>query len=240
MPDLDKHFHKIQYGTQIISFELECSNRRTLEISVYPDLSVKVTAPLDRTLDEIKAKIHKRASWIIEQKYFFSLFLPKQSERHYVSGETHLYLGKKYRLKIVESDSEQLQLSRGIISVYTDKRDNISKIKQQLDRWYRERAKDKYEQRLDFCMHIVKKYGISKPQIRILNMSKRWGSCSKQGVMILNSHLIKASSQCIDYVIMHELCHLKYFNHGPAFYKLITRVMPDWEKRKKILEEIIL
>lgn len=231
--------HKIQYGTVILPFELEYRKRRTLEISVYPDLSVKAKAPLDRTIDEIKEKIRKRAPWIIEQKYFFSLFLPKQTERNYVSGETHLCLGKKYRLKVIESDFEQIQLTRGIISIYTKKRDNTSKIKKQLDTWYRERAKDKFEQRLDICLGKVKKYGIQQPPVRILNMSKRWGSCSKEGILILNSHLIKASSQCIDYVIMHELCHLKYFNHGSAFYNLFTKVMPDWEKRKKKLNQVI-
>jgi predicted metal-dependent hydrolase len=231
--------HRIQYGSQVITFDLEYRNRRTLEISVYPDLSIKVKAPQNRTLTEIKDKIQKRASWVMEQKYFFSLFLPKQPRRHYVSGETHLYLGNKYRLKVIESDSEQIQLTRGIISIYTKKRDDTYKIKKQFDTWYRERAKDKFEQRLDICFGKVNKYGISKPPVRILNMSKRWGSCSKEGILILNSHLIKASSQCIDYVIMHELCHLKYFNHGPAFYNLFTKVMPDWERRKKLLNQVM-
>lgn len=231
--------HKIQYGTMLISFELEHRKRRTLEISVYPDLSVKVRAPLGRTLNEVKEKVRKRASWIVEQKYFFSLFLPKQPDRHYLSGETHLYLGRKYRLKIIESDYEQIQLNRGLLSIYTGKRDNTLKIKKLLDRWYRERAKDVFKKRLELCIEKVKKHGIHRPPVRILNMSKRWGSCSKEGILILNSHLIKASSQCIDYVIMHELCHLKYFNHGTAFYNLFTKVMPDWEKRKKKLNQFI-
>ena len=71
-------------------------------------------------------------------------------------------------------------------------------------------------------------------------MKKRWGSCSKQGAIILNTELIKAPSHCIDYVILHEMCHLKYFNHGKAFYNLLVKIMPDWEKRKKRLEEVLV
>jgi hypothetical protein len=230
--------HRIQYGQQVITYSLEYRKRRTMEISVYPDLTVKVVAPLDRTLEEIGQKIHKRASWIMEQKYFFSLYLPKQPEKQYVSGETHSYLGKKYRLKIVNSTDGQVKLTRGEILISTKDRSNTKKNKQILESWYKEKADEKFSQRLDQCLKKAQKHGISSPSVQIRKMSKRWGSCSKRGTLILNSHLIKAPTQCIDYVIMHELCHIKYFNHGSAYYKLFTKMMPDWEKRKKKLETI--
>ncbi len=232
--------HRIEYGTQIISFELEYRKRKTLEISVYPDLSVKVKAPMDKTIEAVKDKIHKRASWIMEQKYFFSLYLPKQPEKQYISGETHCYLGKKYRLKIKTSDQEQVKLSRGEIVLCTRNRNASKRNKAILEKWYNDRAVDKFNERLGICMAKAQKHGIQEPTIQIRRMSKRWGSCSQRGQLILNTHLIKASSQCIDYVIMHELCHLKYFNHGSAFYKLFNRLMPDWEKRKKMLESMII
>lgn len=232
--------HKIQYGKQFISFELEYRNRKTLEISVYPDLSVKVKAPQDKSLLEIREKVQKRVSWIMEQKYFFSLFLPKQPERQYISGETHSYFGRKYRLKVVSSDNEQVKLVRGVLYLHTKDRNNSQRNKKILDQWYRERAVEVFEKRLSKCLEKAGKHGIVKPPVQIRSMSKRWGSCSKTGTLILNSHLVKAPSQCIDYVIMHELCHLKYFNHSSAFYKLFTQMMPDWEKRKKQLEGISL
>ena len=231
--------HKIKYGSQIIPFQLEYRKRKTLAISVYPDMSVRVKAPLKRTYCEIEKKVRKRAAWIIEQRYFFSLFLPIQPAKKYISGESHFYLGRQYRLKVVSSTEEQVVLKRGIINVYTKDRNNSSQIKTLLGRWYKQRGTIKYAERLKLYYAKTKRHGIVLPNIQIRMMKKRWGSCSKQGSIILNTQLIKAPSHCIDYVIMHELCHLKYFNHGKLFYNLLVKVMPDWEKRKKRLEQVI-
>ena len=233
-------YHKIKYGSQIISFQLEYRNRKTLEISVFPDMSVKVVAPAKRSYKEIEAKVRKRAAWIIEKRYFFSLYLPKQPAKKFVSGESHFYLGKQYRLKVINSTECKVVLKRGVINVYTENRRDSTKIKMFLDQWHRQRAKIKFTERLKLCYAKVKKYGVSCPDIQIRKMKKRWGSCSNQRAIILNTELIKAPSHCIDYVIMHEICHLKHFDHGKAFYKLLVKVMPDWEKRKKRLETVLL
>ena len=116
--------HKIKYGSKVLPFQLEYRKRKTLEISVYPDMSVRVKAPLKRTYCEIEEKVRKRAAWIIEQRYFFSLFLPIQPAKKYVSGESHFYLGKQYRLKVVRSIEEKVVLKRGIINVYTKNRND--------------------------------------------------------------------------------------------------------------------
>ena len=232
--------HRIKYGEKVITFDLEFRQRKTLEISVFPDLSVRVKAPVERNIDEVLAKVRKRASWILEQKYFFSLFLPNFPPRKYISGETHFYLGKQYRLKVNKSDEEDVLLRRGILQVFTDNRNISSRIKFLLEDWYKNRAQVKFVERLDICYDKVRKYGFAKPKLQIRNMAKRWGSCSPTGKMILNTHLIKASSYCIDYVIMHELCHLIHQNHSRAFYRLLTRILPDWETRKKRLDRILI
>ena len=232
-------FHKIKYGSQIIPFELEHRKRRTLEISVYPDLSIKVKAPLDRTIEEVRDKIRKRALWILEQRYFFSLYLPKQPEKTYFSGEAHYYLGKQYRLKISKSNIEEVVLKRGMFLVYTKDRKKQSHIKTLLEKWYLAHAREQFEKRISLCVKKASNYGIEVPELQIRKMSKRWGSCSKRGRITLNIHLVKAPSHCIDYVIMHELCHVKFFNHGKNFYNLLNKVMPDWQRRKKRLEEIV-
>ena len=239
MSDNGQHIHRIKYGSKIISFELEYRERKTLEISVYPDLVVRVKAPSERTLDEIREKIRKRAAWILEQKYFFSLYLPKQPSRRYVSGESHMYLGRQYRLKIIQSEQERIVFKRGSILVHTQNRSDSSQVKRMLDQWYRGRAEEKLRKRVSLCYEKIRKHGIKEPDYQIRKMSKRWGSCSKGGRMLLNVALIKAPSHCIDYVIMHELCHLKHFNHGKAFYNLMTQVVPDWEKRKNRLEQVL-
>ena len=232
--------HRIKFGRQIIPFSLEYRKRKTLEISVYPDMAVKVLAPLNRSYKEIEKKVRKRALWIVEQRYFFSLFLPVQPDKKYVSGESFYYLGRQYRLKVISSADEKVILKGGIIYVYTKNRKKTTQIKNILNKWYRERAQIKFVERLDLCYARVKKYGIGIPTIQIRRMKRRWGSCSQQGAIILNTELIKAPSHCIDYVIMHEICHTKYFNHGKHFYDLLVRAMPDWEKRKKRLERVEL
>jgi len=231
--------HRIRYGSKVIYFGLEYRKRTTLEISVYPDLTVRVIAPAERTLDEVIEKIRKRAPWIVEQQYFFSLFLPKQPSRRYVSGESHMYLGRQYRLKTVPSDDEKVVLKRGSLCVHTADRSDSARTKQLLEQWYRTRAETVLQERVRLCYEKIRKHGLKEPNLQIRKMSKRWGSCSKEGKMLLNVHLIKAPSHCIDYVITHELCHLKFFNHGKAFYTLMTQVMPDWEKRKKRLEQVV-
>ena len=241
MPDINKtECHKFKYGSHTIPFELQYSSRKTLEISVYPDMSVVVKAPDVRSYDEIREKMVKRGAWIVQQRYFFSLYLPKQPEKRYVSGETHMYLGRQYRLKVVSADAEKVLLRRGYIYVYTKNKADVERVKMQLDLWYRDRAAAKYGERLELCLAKFKKYGVSNAAIQIRKMANRWGSCSENGRITLNVQLVKAPSQCIDYVITHELCHLKHFHHGKAFYGLLVRVMPDWERRKKRLEGVLL
>lgn len=241
MPNIDTvESHKITFGSHVIPFELLYSKRKTLEISVYPDMSVIVKAPSTRSFEEIKEKMLKRGSWILEQRYFFSLYLPKQPPKKYVSGETHIYLGRQYRLKVIASYDEKVILKRGYIFVHTKEKTNKKQVQKLLDAWYRERALLKFDERLNICLDKLQKYGIEVPQIQIRKMSSRWGSCSENGRVTLNIQLVKAPSQCIDYVITHEMCHLKYFNHSKAFYNLLVKVMPDWEKRKKKLENILI
>jgi predicted metal-dependent hydrolase len=240
MSDNGVQQHRIRYGRSIIPFELEFRRRKTLEISVYPDTTVKVKAPVERDVDEVIDKVKKRGSWILEQRYFFSLYLPRQSERKYISGESHLYLGKQYRLKIYKSDHERVLLKRGIIEVYVRNRKDSQKVKYLLEDWYRLRAHEILPKRIKLCREKINKYRVKNNKTQIRKMTKRWGSCSKDGRLILNYQLIKAPSHCIDYVIMHELCHLKFFDHSKSFYNLLNRIMPDWERRKKRLEQVVI
>ncbi len=240
MSEKERQLQQVKYGTRTIAFELEHRKRRTLEISVYPDLSVRVVAPLDRTLDEIREKVKKRASWILGQQDSFSLFLPKQPPRRYVSGETHAYLGRHYRLRTMDGDPERIVLARGLLCVYTRDRSDSARIRRLMRVWYRQRAAEKFRERMEACWQRVRKHGIARPAFQIRDMTRRWGSCSENGTLLLNSQLVKAPTRCIDYVIVHELCHTQHFNHSKSFYDLLTRVMPDWPERKKRLERVAL
>ncbi len=230
----------IRYGSKTINFDLVFMSRKTLEISVYPDLSVVVKAPEGKSIDEVKERVRSKAAWIVEQKRFFSLYLPRPPKRQYVSGESHYYLGRQYRLKVIASDKEQVKLSRGCLYVHTSDFHNSCQIKKLLQNWYSNHAKVQFYRRMEKCLPRMGKHLKEKPELTIRKMKTRWGSCSRNSRIILNSHLIKAPTPCIDYVICHELCHLIHPNHSKAFYRLLAQSMPDWQNNKKRLEDVKL
>ena len=227
--------YSINYGTEKIDFELYFSDRKTLEISVLPDTKVEVVAPELASLEKIKEKVLKRGYWILEQQRFFSSLHPYEEAKEYVSGETHFYIGRRYRLKVIEDSLSSVKLKGKFLMVITPNKNNITIIKHQIQDWYKKQAQRRFKERLKVNYEKIKGEGISYPKLMIKILHKRWGSCTKKGVA-LNLNLIKAPIYCIDYVIMHELCHLKVPNHSPTFYKLKEKYMVDWKDRKKVLE----
>lgn len=232
-------FCTILYGESVIHYELLMMNRRSLEIAVHPNKSVVVKAPMTQSLESVEAKIRKRARWIKRQLKYFSQFDPRTPDRLYVSGETHLYLGKKYRLKIEMSSENRMVLKNGyfVIQAILNTPD---KIKGLIEKWYKNRSKVVFSEIFETCWDTFKSKNISKPTLRIKKMDKRWGSLSQNGQLTLNLSLIKAPKECIEYVVIHELCHLIEHNHGSEFYKLLEQTMPDWMKRKHKLELSLL
>lgn len=230
-------FHSISFGSRDIRFKLQYSDRKTLGISVLPDLSVIVTAPNDSNFEKVRDLVKKRASWIIKQQSKFSEYLPAQTERKYVSGETHLYLGRQYRLKVQEDGSEEVKLKGRYIYVTIKNREDRERVKQLLEEWCRQRASKYFRQNLIKCFEKFQRFEIEMPAIALRRMNKRWGTCSAKGTISLNPDLIKFPASCIEYVIVHELCHLIEPNHSREFYRLLQRVMPDWQNRKLKLEK---
>ncbi|MBP7653086.1 M48 family metallopeptidase [Candidatus Dependentiae bacterium] len=227
----------IKFGNKKIEFNIEYRKRKILEISVLPDSTVFVCAPENSQIEKIKEKVQKRASWILKQVSYFSETAPKVIPRKYISGETHRYLGKQYRLKIFEDKNENVKFIKGYIYITVLDKSNSEQIKKKLAEWYRTRMKIKFNERLNFCYEKLRKYGIAFPEWQIKSMRKRWGSCAKNGKILINPELIKVSLSCIDYVITHELCHLKYYTHDKKFYNFLSGVLPDWQKRKEQLEK---
>lgn len=231
--------HTIEYGTTAIDFSLEYSSRKSLGIKVTPDLGVKVIAPFNASLAQIKEKVGKRAKWIVKQKNYFGDFLPKIPAREYVNGETHLYAGRQYRLKIIRSKKNDVKLSGGRIVVYTTKITEVNHTKLLLDNWYRDHAISLFNWRIEQNLLKFSKYKLEFPNLVVKRMNKRWGSCTPNKKITLNPEIIKSPVKCIDYVIIHELCHLIHHNHSPEFYKLQNKMLPDWEKWKNKLENLL-
>lgn len=228
--------HSVVYGRKTIDFSLLYCDRKTMEIAVHPDSTVIVKAPVQSDIALIEKKIMKRARWILRQLNYFKQFNPKTPDRCYVNGETHLYLGKQYRLKLAEGTENSVKLSRGFFHITCRNEPTPCATKKLLNQWYSEKAQLQFAESLDHCWQNFKHLEIEKPKLSIKQMQKRWGSLSSRGTITLNTNLIKAPKECIDYVVTHELCHLKHHNHSPDFYNLLSSIMPDWEKRKQKLE----
>ncbi len=226
----------IKFGSKQIDFEIEYSDRKTLGITVTPDMDVLVKAPKDSPISKIEETLKKKAPWIIKQQSFFLAFHPKTTERKYISGETHLYLGRQYLLKIVESPDESVKLKGKFIEVKTQDK---SRVKQLVNNWYLEHAKTKFHSTALPLIENFRKYKVEPSSIVLREMPTRWGSCTPKGKIILNPELIKAPKGCIEYVIIHELCHLIHHDHTQKFIDLQTKEMKDWEKWKMKLERLL-
>ncbi len=229
----------IAIGDTTISYCLVRSARKTTAITVEPDRSVTVRAPLAADAASVDRVVQKRAAWIIRQQRFFAQFLPKTPARGFVSGETHLYLGRKYRLRVRLSEQEEVKLRGGYLYIYTRRPANPEHVQSLLYGWYEAHAQARFAERLTACLDSAVGRSVEKPELRIRRMAKRWGSCRTSGLLTLNLDLIRAPRACIDYVILHELCHLRHPNHSPQFYALLTRTLPDWKALKLRLEQAL-
>lgn len=228
--------YSVEYGQKTINFSLHYCDRKTMEIAVHPDSSLIVKAPLQTELHLIEKRIIRRARWILKQQRFFNQFNPRTTPRYYVNGETHLYLGKQYRLKISQGLVNSVKMTRGFFIVNCRSEPAQDTVKKIMQKWYAEKAKLQYSESLDRCWKKFENMGVERPKLSVKRMQKRWGSLSRNGTMTLNADLVRAPKECIDYVVTHELCHLKYREHSSEYFKLLEFMMPEWEKVKHRLE----
>ena len=224
------------YGTTDIRYRLEHRERKTLAIEVYPDSSVHVIAPLKATQEAIDAKLLKRAKWIKKQQLDFSQIAKPLPKRQYVSGESYRYLGKQYKLRVIKGQVEKrVRLYQGRLEVFCV---DAETVPAQLEGWLRARANIIFQERFELCLAITKAHGIKHTgNFSLKYMPTRWGSCTSAGKIQLNPLLVAAPKDCIDYVIIHELCHTVEHNHSKAFFKKLAKCLPDYEKRKEKLNQ---
>ena len=232
--------HTIKYGDRMITFSLQRNGRKNLKIVVTPELSVEVTAPQSATDDQILWAVKRKASWIVKKLDKQSSFHPLPTPRQYISGETLVYLGRQYRLHVVAGGRQPAKLIGGFLEVMVQDPSDRKSVKIAVDEWYRHRARQTINRYLEKCLAVTARHGVPQPSLMIRNMQRRWGSCSPAGRITFNLKLLQVPVHCIEYVIMHELCHLKYHNHSKAFYSLLTRCQPDWRERKSVLDRFKL
>lgn len=230
----------ITYGEERIGFSIKFSPRASQRVAIHveSDGTVSVDAPEGADVAAVVAAVRHRVRWIWQRLRACRERARHVLPRQYVSGESHFYLGKRHVLKVIVGADEPpgVKLLRGKLEVRTRIRD-ADKVRALLDAWYRQRAEDVFARRIAACAADVP-WLKTAPGFRLLTMRTQWGSCSPKGELVLNPHLVKAPGPCVDYVIFHELCHLKEHNHSAKFYSLLSGLLPDWQKWKSELDEL--
>lgn len=237
-PKLRKTTLSFSYSDEQISFERlpRTKGNGKILIKVLPDCRVQISAPDTASDEQVIAAAKQRARWIYQQLREFRSHSEHVRPRQYISGESHYYLGKQYVLKVIENPNEKpsVKLLRGKIDVVVREK-SAEKISALLADWYKTRAQEIFARRLEAMLEQTL-WVTEKPPLRVLTMQTQWGSCSPAGRLTLNPHLVKAPRDCIDYVILHELCHLAEHNHSERFYRLMGQVMPNWVQVKGRLD----
>ena len=222
-----------------ISYCLERKNVKNLNLRVRKDGAVFVSANETVSCKEIDDFVCSKARYIIEAiERFHDMAKYKPQPKQYVSGETFCIQGRGLRLQVSQAKKDSVSSDGIYICLEVKDVNDFEKKRRIVNRFLDQQCKAVFGEVLDELYPLFAKYGVDKPTLRIRDMETRWGSCLvKKGIVTLNKRLIEAPRNCIEYVMMHELCHFIHPNHSKGFYMFLTMLMPDWKGRKLHLEK---
>jgi predicted metal-dependent hydrolase len=215
-----------------IEYLVERKKVKNLKLIIKADLSLRVVSPYNLTYKEINSFVNKKVNWISNKLEHFRT-LNKLPGQEYKTGNVISFFDRKFTLEVIASPEQVIKISgdRMIIKVINTDEEIIEDI---IDGWYRIHSKYYFNQIIENCLPKFEKYGIKKPLFSVRKMKRSWGSCSKsKNKIILNSKLAGKSMKYIEFIVMHELCHLIHPNHSKNFYGLLTLLFPEWKERKK-------
>lgn len=233
-----KHFIEIQ--NRNIFYKLVRTKRKTIGITIDMSGEVKISAPLRMSEKQIVEVVEKKANWIIKKLSEIQAVNKNVVIKQFVDGEKLLYLGKEYELKVIEQNSNKVEviLQEDKISVYLpqhlQEENKKQLIKEALFKWYRKCFSKIVDERI---MKYSLQIQVTPCKVVIKDQKTRWGSCSTRGNINLNWRLVMAPISIIDYVIVHELCHMKVMNHSKEFWRQVEFIMPDYKERREWLKE---
>lgn len=222
------------YDTEKIEFAVVKSRRKSLSIAIQPDGNLLVKAPFFLSDGEILKWVKTKTSWIVRQRAKILEQQETNPPKKYVTGEKFWYLGQEYELEV------RISVGRaGTVGIVEDKMILFSKtideaeVQKILTDWFVKQAKVVIPKKVRFW---AEQMGESYGKVTVKNQKKRWGSCSSARNLNFNWRLIMAASEVLDYVVVHELCHLRQMNHSKAFWREVEMVLPDYKVHKKWLE----
>jgi predicted metal-dependent hydrolase len=221
------------YGDRTIFFDLSFEKRKTLKITVEPPDRVLVTAPAGLPNRVVVGSVRKKARWIVEKLTCFGdMGLPPS--RRFVDDETFMYLGRDYSLRVslnLQAKRPTVALADGMLFVDTPVKEPEA-IRNGLGTWYRRQAMEKIEERVQNYQH---RFTIRPMEIKVKEQKKRWGSCTGSNRLLFNWRCIMAPAPVLDYVVIHEMCHMVHKNHSPLFWNMVASILPDYKSSREWL-----
>jgi predicted metal-dependent hydrolase len=224
-----------QYGTERIEFDVIFRKRKTLSIEVEAPSVITVIAPEGRTEEEILQSVKTKSKWIVQKLFEIREIEYRKYDKQYINGEAFLYMGRNYSLQIILDEKVRLpetKLSRGKLCVTSYSKEEAV-IKKAIENWYWDKAKEKVKERVKYYQS---QFDVKPKRIMIKDQLKRWGSCTKDQQLFFNWKCIMAPSPVLDYIVVHEMCHMVYMNHSKEFWGLLKRVLPAYEQWKEWLK----
>lgn len=223
-----------EYGTETIEFAVEYRKRKTLSIVVEAPRAITVIAPVGSTEDRIMETVKAKSKWIIQKLFEIKEMEYRKRNKEYINGESFIYMGRNYSLQIVVNETirePETKLSKGKFFVTVPSKSDDA-IKLALENWYKDKAKEKIAERIAYYQPS---FDINPKRLVIKDQQKRWGSCTKSHELLFNWKCVMAPSAVLDYIVVHEMCHMVYMNHSKEFWQMVKKVLPDYEARKELL-----
>jgi len=221
----------------VFSYKIIYSRRRSISISVSPDKGVTVRAPLRASLNTIEKFVSSRSEWVM--KHIENYNSHTRLNGKIADGGKALFRGKEYTIRIISGVKGSVRLSDDEIIVIAPVEKNTAAAEKILKKWFYDQAAVLIPEKIRVLLERYQNYGFRPSMITIRTMKRRWGSCSSKGRITINSELVKIDDIFTDYVILHELCHLKQHNHGTGYYKLLSEVFPEWKNVRKELRKYL-
>lgn len=224
-----------EYAKENIELNVIFRKRTTMEIRVeYPGL-VTVLAPQELSKEVILEKVKIRAKWISKHLNTIKNVKCKKADRKFVSGESFMYLGNMYQLQVVIDKNikkSQVNLFDDKIIVTTMNEEPVA-IRKAMEKWYRLKAKEKVEERIAYYQRF---FSITPAYVRVKEQKRIWGSCTSKNVLNFNWRIVMAELPALDYIVVHEMCHMEQHNHSKKYWELVASIMPDYKIRKEWLK----
>lgn len=228
----------IQIEGSPLQYTLERKNVKNLNLHVRKDGSVYVSANVTIPEEKIDEFLISKGAFIRNaQNKFKEQEQYKPLPKQYVSGETFYVQGRALRLKVIQASKDRIYTDGVYLHLETRDLKNFAKKERLVKQFLDGQCKTVFGEIVEELYPVFRKYGVAPPVLRIRNMDTRWGSCLPgKGVITLNKRLLETPRNCIEYVVMHELCHFIHPNHSRHFYDFLTMLMPDWKERKRVLD----